>query len=172
VTNLPGVLSWCRRVFAIFVGVSATFAIAGLPVSAATGATVPVSMTFNEPKTFDFATGCLVFLEGKGLCGVGNAVPYGHATETIVFAGACGGGCDLRTVIVKAGSIYMHENASNPTCKGACASPAALPGGLTLTDVVVGGTGIFTGASGNLSGSVFGEGPQSTVKLTGTITTG
>jgi hypothetical protein len=70
------------------------------------------------------------------------------------------------------GSIYMHENASNPTCKGACASPAALPGGLTLTDVVVGGSGLFAGASGNLSGNVFGEGPQSTVTLTGAITTG
>jgi hypothetical protein len=168
VTNLPGVLSWCRRVFAIFVGLLATFGMAGVPASAATAATVPVSMTFNEPKTFDFVTGCLVFLEGRGLCGVGNAVPYGHATETIVFGGACEGGCDLRTVIVKAGSIYLHENAGNPTCRGACPSPAAL----TLTDVVMGGTGIFAGASGNLSGSVFGQGPQSTVKLTGTITTG
>ena len=50
-TNLPGVLSWCRRAFAIFVGLLATFGMAGLPASAATAATVPVSMTFNEPKT-------------------------------------------------------------------------------------------------------------------------
>jgi len=145
---------------------------AGLPALAATTTTAPVSMSFNEPKTFDFVTGCSVFVAGRGLCGVGNAVPYGHATETIVFGGACGGACDLRTVTVAAGSIYLHENASNPTCRGACASPAALPGGLTLTDVVVGGSGIFTGASGSVNGSVFGEGPQSTIKLTGTITTG
>jgi hypothetical protein len=171
-TTVSGVSSWSRRVFAICVGLWVAAGMAALPAAAATTTTAPVSMTFNEPKTFDFATGCSVFLEGPGLCGVGNAVPYGHATETILFGGACGGGCDLRTVIVSVGSIYMHENASNPTCKGACASPAALPGGLTLTDVVVGGSGLFAGASGNLSGNVFGEGPQSTVTLTGAITTG
>jgi hypothetical protein len=172
VTKVPDVSSRFRRFFTIVVSLLAIFGAAGLPASAATATTAPVSMTFNEPKNFDFVSGCSVFLQGQGLCGVGNAVPYGHATETIVFGAACGGGCDLRTVTVGAGSIYMHENASNPTCKGACASPAALPGGLTLIDVVVGGTGIFAGASGNLSGSVFGEGPQSTVKLAGTIITG
>jgi hypothetical protein len=40
----------------------------------------------------------------------------------------------------------------------------------TLTDVVVGGTGIFAGASGNQSGSVRTGGPDSAIKLSGTIT--
>lgn len=56
--------------------------------------------SLNETKQFDFASGCAVFLAGQGLCGSGVAVPYGHATETIVFGG-CGFGpvrCDLRTV--------------------------------------------------------------------------
>jgi hypothetical protein len=39
-----------------------------------------------------------------------------------------------------------------------------------LTDVIVGGTGKFTGASGNLSGSVTAAGPVSVIKLSGTIT--
>jgi hypothetical protein len=110
--------------------------------------------------------------------GTANVVPYGHATETIVF-GACGvvngSRCDLRTVSVATGSISIHEFASNFTCPGACGSPgfpAAFPGELMLTDVIAGGTGTFTGATGNLSGTVTGTGPESQIKLSGTITTG
>ena len=40
----------------------------------------------------------------------------------------------------------------------------------TLTDVVGGGTGMFAGASGNLSGSVRTGGPDSAIKLAGMIT--
>src|ERR1700682_403923 len=88
--------------------------------------TVSVSMTLNEPKHTDFVTGCAVFLAGQGLCGVGNAVPYGHATETIVFGGACGGGCDLRTVTVAGGTIVLHEHlTSNFVCQGVGAPRAS-----------------------------------------------
>jgi hypothetical protein len=43
---------------------------------------------------------------------------------------------------------------------------------LTLADVVVGGTGLFTNATGSLTGTVTGTGVQSHVQLSGTITTG
>jgi hypothetical protein len=135
--------------------------------SAAT--TVPISMTFNEPKQFDLASGCAVFLARVGLCGSGVAVPYGHATETIVFGG-CGFGsvrCDLRTVTLAGGAIFLDEFAGSFTCNNAKAGACEAP----LTDVVAGGTGTFAGATGSLTGTVTGTGPESHIQLSGTITT-
>jgi hypothetical protein len=155
------------RFIAILIGLVAAIMMAASPAGAST--TASVSMTFNEPKHMDFVSGCPVFLAGQGLCGVGNAVPYGHATETIMFGGACGGGCDLRTVTVAAGTITLHEHlTSNFVCPGVGA-PGACEA--TLADDVVGGTGLFAGATGSLSGTVTGTGPQSQIQLSGTITT-
>jgi hypothetical protein len=164
------------RVVALFIGPIAAALLVASPLAGASQAwaatTVSTSMTFTESIGSVTSSDCTVF--PGGLCGTGNVVPYGHATETIVF-GACGSRCDLRTVSVATGSISIHEFASNFTCPGACGSPgfpAAFPGELMLTDVIVGGTGIFGGATGNLSGTVTGTGPESQIKLSGTITTG
>jgi hypothetical protein len=156
-----------HRLVAVLLGLGAAALIGAAPAGAST--TASVSMTFNEPKHMDFVSGCSVFLAFQGLCGIGNAVPYGHATETIVFGGACGGGCDLRTVTVADGTIVMHEHlTSNFVCPGAGA-PGACEA--TLADEVVGGTGLFAGATGSLRGTVTGTGPQSQIQLSGTITT-
>jgi hypothetical protein len=163
------------RVIALFIGpiAAALFVASPLGASQAWAATtVSTSMTFTESIGSVNSSDCLVFPGGR--CGTGNVVPYGHATETIVF-GACGSRCDLRTVTVATGSISIQEVASNFTCPGACGSPgfpAAFPGELILTDVIVGGTGNFSGARGNLTGTVTGTGPESQIKLSGTITTG
>jgi hypothetical protein len=130
--------------------------------------TVPVSMTFNEPIVPDVHSGCAVFPDG--FCGSGQVIPLGHATETILFGGACGGNCDFRTINLAGGSIFIDEFFSNPTCPGVCQPNPAEPSSGTLTDVIVGGTGKFTGASGNLSGSVTAAGLVSVIKLSGTIT--
>jgi hypothetical protein len=53
-------------------------------------------MTFLEPIVPDIHSGCGVV--DVRLCGHGQVAPYGQATETIVFGGACGGSCDLRTI--------------------------------------------------------------------------
>lgn len=163
-----------RRIFALLVGpiaVGLSVASSLAVVSQASAATtVSVAMTFNEPKQFDFVSGCEVFLARQGLCGSGVAVPYGHATETIVFGG-CGFGavrCDLRTVTVEGGSIFLDEFAGGFTCENARAGACVAP----LDDIVAGGTGAFAGATGNLSGTVTGTGPQSQIKLQGTISAG
>jgi hypothetical protein len=157
-----------RRLFLIagLVALSGVFA----SQAAAGTTTVSVSMTFTEPIVYDIHSGCPVFPEG--FCGNGIVVPFGHATEMIQFGGACGGTCDLRTVNVAGGSIYIEETFSNFQCPGACAETRGngFPGSGTLTDVVVGGTGIFTGATGNLGGSVTVGGLQSKIQLSGTIT--
>ena len=140
------------------------------PASAAT--TVPASMTFTEPILRNINSGCPAFgLPNGGLCGNGNFLPYGHATEMIAFGAGCGGACDVRTITVAGGSIVMNEQFSNPACPGTCRSPfPGEPFRGTLTDVIVGGSGIFAGASGNLSGTVKSTGLQSQIKLSGSIT--
>jgi hypothetical protein len=92
-------------------------------------------------------------------------IPLGHATETIEFGAACGGTCDLRTISLAGGSIFAEETFSDPACPGVCQPNPAEPSSGTLTDVVVGGTGIFTGATGTLTGSVRAAGPQSQIKF-------
>jgi hypothetical protein len=158
------------RRLAFLLGLVALFAV--LAQQAAAGTTnVSVSMSFTEPFLYDANSGCPGFTEG--FCGNGVAVPFGHATEMIVFGGACGGTCDFRTVTVAGGSIYIDESFSNFQCPGVCQpgqNGRGFPGSGTLTDVVVGGTGMFVGATGNLSGSVSFAGAQSQIKLAGTIT--
>ena len=101
---------------------------------------------------------------------MGVLLPFGKATDSILFGGGCGGACDLRTVTVAGGSIFMDETFSNPACPGSCHPTPSEPASGTLTDVVVGGTGIFAGATGTLSGSVTSAGPANNIKLAGTLT--
>jgi len=150
--------------------IASLFAVAAVLASPASAATtnVSVSMSFTEPIHPDINSGCPVFPDG--FCGTGAVVPFGYATESILFGGACGGGCDLRVVNVAGGSITLHEFFGTAFCPGSCQPNPAEPFAGTLSDVVVGGTGIFAGASGNVSGRVYAAGPQSAIKLSGTIT--
>jgi hypothetical protein len=143
-----------------------TLAIAGAALAAvapgALAATdVQVQMSFTEPAV---NPGCTVT---NGVCGVGTVDPYGPATETIGFGAACSGTCDLRTVYLSSGSLFIHERALNDgTCPGPPGAPCRPSNGRVfkpfiapLGDTVVGGTGIFEGATGTLSGTVSGGGP-------------
>jgi hypothetical protein len=146
-----------------------TLAIAVLAFAsqAVANTSVSVRMTFTEPIVQNFESGCPVLPNGG--CGNGAVVPFGHANETIVGGGACGGSCDFRTVNVAGGSIFIDEFLSDPACPGSCQPNPAEPFSGTLTDVVVGGTGTFVGATGNLSGSVSANGPEALIQLSGTI---
>lgn len=165
-----------RKLAALGTGLAAlsiAFALIAAASPAIASTAVPVSMNFTEPVLHDINSGCPALgLPNGGFCGNGIVLPYGHATEMIAFGAGCGGGCDVRTISLASGTIVLDEQASNFTCPGACRSPAppGQPFSATLTDVIVSGTGTFTGASGNLSGTVTGTGLQSQVKLSGTIT--
>lgn len=163
--NLRGESSMRRLLLLLgFVAMSLAFA-----SQAAAGTTaVSVSMSFTEPIVQNVRSGCPVFPDG--FCGNGIVVPFGHATETILFGGACGGACDFRTVNLAEGSIYLDEFFSDGTCPGSCHPNPAEPGSGILTDVIVGGTGIFAGATGTLNGSVSAAGLESAIKLSGTVT--
>jgi hypothetical protein len=125
-------------------------------------------MTLVEATVPDSHSGCFVL--DHLLCGHGQVIPYGQATEMIVFGGGCGGSCDLRTITLAAGSITFEETSSNFICPGACQPNPSGPFSGTLTDIVAGGTGEFSGASGNVSGSVTAAGHVAAIKLSGTIT--
>jgi hypothetical protein len=135
---------------------------------AAADTTVSVTMTFTEPIVPGFRQGCPVVPEG--FCGIGEVIPIGHATETIEFGAGCGGDCDLRTINLAGGSIFIEETFSNFACPGVCGSRGlGFPNSGTLTDTVIGGTGIFEGATGTLTGTVKAAGLESQIKLAGTI---
>ena len=162
-----------RRIIVLMLA-SGTLALltSGFAAQASAATTVPVSMSFTEPINQDINSGCPVLgSPNGGFCGSGSFVPYGHATETLVFGAACSGTCAIRTVTVATGSIVMDEQFSNLQCPGACKHPSpGRQGSGTLTDVIVSGTGIFAGASGNLSGTVKIAGLHSQIKLSGSIT--
>jgi hypothetical protein len=130
---------------------------------------IAVRLTFAEPAVPSIKSGdCPVSPEG--FCGSGEVIPFGHATEMIDFGAGCGGTCDLRTINLAEGSVVIEETFSNGECLGSCNPSPAEPVTGTLTDVIIGGTGIFEGATGTLTGSVKAAGRQSQVKLSGTIT--
>jgi hypothetical protein len=106
----------------------------------------------------------------EGFCGSGEVIPLGHATETIDFGAGCGGTCDLRTINLAGGSIFIEETFSDGSCPGVCGSRGiGQPNSGTLIDTIIGGTGIFEGATGTLVGTVTAAGLESHIKLSGTI---
>jgi hypothetical protein len=131
--------------------------------------TTSVSMIFDENVAPGNAAGCAVLENGTGLCGHGEVVPYGQATEIILF-GACGDNCDVRTITLAGGEIILNETASSPVCPGVCQPNPGEPLSIALSDVVVGGTGQFAGVSGTLTGSVTHAGANAVIQLSGTIT--
>lgn len=143
------------------------FGLTAMPAAAATN--VSVRMTFTESLVAGDVQGCSVH---DGNCGSGEVIPLGHATETIAFFAGCGGACDFRTIDLPTGSIFLFETASDFSCPGSCTSQWPHGGAFTatLTDVIVGGTGIFSGATGNLSGTVRAAAYEAQIKLSGTIT--
>jgi len=133
------------------------------PAMAATA--IPIKITFAEgvaqqtdcPATFTF-------------CGIGQVVPLGHATETILFNGACGGACDLRIITLNNGTLILDETFSSLSCPSTCDRPGrGQPFSGVLTDVIVGSTGAYAGASGTLAGTVHVAGKSTQIKLSGTL---
>ena len=68
------------------------------------------------------------------------------------------------------GTLYFDEFFSDLSCPGSCHPNRAEPISASLNDVVSGGTGLFAGATGELTGSVKAAGLESLVQLSGTIT--
>ncbi len=162
-----------KRVLVVAVTTGAALALAA-PSFAATS--VDVKAQFNESLVKNIAIGC----PPGASCGTGQLLPFGSATENIVF----GAGidcmtitgspmCDLRTITVPQGVLVTDEVFSSPDCPGVCHSGGlGFPSSGTLTDYVLGtaSKGIFQGASGTLTGSVSGTVLATKIRLSGQIT--
>jgi hypothetical protein len=141
----------------------------GLATPAVAATAVPLTASITEPIVPAFKQGdCPVLPEG--FCGQGQVRPFGLAQDTIDFGAGCAGACDRRTIVLPQGTLYFDEFFSNLTCPGSCHPNRAEPISASLTDVVSGGTGLFAGATGTLTGSVKAAGLESLVQLSGTIT--
>jgi hypothetical protein len=133
---------------------------------------VDVSMTFTEP--FNYKDCPFVITDpatAEGFCGSGQVIPLGHATETIEFFAGSGGTSDLRTINLAEGSIFSEEVFSFIGCHGVCEvhQGNAPPFSGTLAGNIIGGTGIFEGATGHLDGLVRAAGKANAIKLAGTV---
>ena len=148
----------------LFLGMLTLLAAFAFPVRAATA--IPIKMTFVEavPKQ----AGCTRPFD---ICGTGEVVPLGQATETIQFGVACGGACDLRIITLADGTLIVEETEHGGSCPGNCSNRPGygLPGMGPITDVIVGGTGVYAGASGSLTGTVHLAGNSTQIKLAGTL---
>jgi len=160
-----------RGLVVVFVAVLVTFAPA---TGAWANTTTFVSATFSEPAQVDFHDNCPAFPEG--FCGTGKVRPFGQATEMIEFGAGCGGTCDLRTITLDEGQLFLEETVVGDCPSGSCHHGPVEGGGTgSLTDVVIGGTGLFEGATGELTGTVRGAvsnarpAGASVVQLFGTI---
>jgi hypothetical protein len=149
----------------LFLGMLALLAAFAFPVQAATA--IPIKMTFVEavPKQ----AGCTRPFD---ICGTGEVVPLGQATETIQFGVACGGACDLRIITLVDGTLIVNETEEpGGSCPGNCSNRPGYgqPGMGPISDVIVGGTGAYAGASGSLTGTVHLAGNSTQIKLAGTL---
>jgi hypothetical protein len=155
-----------RQLVAVAAVVAAIGAVAAAP---ATG--VPVSLHVVESlkaPPFTFPTCPDIGLDVN--CGTGEFRPFGRV-DSIVSIGACGDTCNIRWITAPQGTIVLREIASDFSCPGACAT--AWPHGgsfyAILTATVVGGDGIFEGATGSLTGTLKAVALQAQITYSGEI---
>ncbi len=160
-----------KRLLAPLLAAGALFLSPAFASPALAATTTPVSMTLVEAVAPGASAGCAVLQNGTGFCGRGEVIPYGQATEIVLFNGGCGGNnCFIHTITLAGGEITFTTAESSRSCPGVCQPNPGEPFSAALTGVVVGGTGQFAGAGGTLTGSVTHAGAVAVVQLSGTIT--
>jgi hypothetical protein len=96
-------------------------------------------MTLAEPIQPGIVQGCPIS-PMDGLCGSGEVIPFGPATDTVIFGAGIWQGCDQRTINLPEGSLIFDELFSNPTCP-VCGIPGReQPAAGAVVDTVVSGT--------------------------------
>jgi hypothetical protein len=104
-------------------------------------------------------------------CGTANIAGVGHLTTQMIVFNACGPNCHLRTITFEDGSkLFVQESIVNTISPGNSASAGAnAPLFLEISQTIVGGTGIFAGATGSGTGRVNTQ-AGAVITASGTIT--
>ena len=115
-------------------------------------------------------------------CGNASISGFGYSEDQVGVFNACGVGCHIRTVTFPDGSTLVLRTVDQPgpfafTSPGSSGThgynSAGLPGNpnfLEISETVIGGTGMFAGATGGGTGTVKVTGGVAIGKTTGTIT--
>jgi hypothetical protein len=158
----------------LVVGVAGAWLALATPSSAAT--VLDFHATFVEPAGGPVHT---PFECPPGTsCGTANLGLLGHGSSVVAF-GACGPTCSIRTITLTDGSqlvIFEYGDLSefaSPGSSGAHGYTAfGLPGNpqfLAITLTIMGGNGVFEGASGTATGTVKVAGGVGIITVSGTI---
>ena len=104
-------------------------------------------------------------------CGTANIAGVGHLTTQMVVFNACGPNCNLRTITFEDGStLLIQESIVNTISPGSSSNAGAnAPLFFEISQTIVGGTGIFAGATGSGTGRV-NVTAGAIITATGTIT--
>lgn len=111
-------------------------------------------------------------------CGTANLGLLGHGSSVVAF-GACGPTCSIRTITLVDGSqlvIFEYGNLAEFASPGNSGQHGyiafGLPGNpqfLAVTLTIMGGNGVFEGASGTATGTVKVAGGIAIITISGTI---
>jgi hypothetical protein len=106
-----------------------------------------------------------------GSCGSATISELGHVAQQCVQFDACGPNCEVRTITFDDGStLVSHESIVGVVSPGeSSAAGANAPMFLDITQTIVGGTGLFAGATGSGTGRV-NLAANAVITASGTIT--
>ena len=106
-----------------------------------------------------------------GSCGSATVSGFGHVGFQCVEFDACGPNCHIRTVTFADGStLLIRESVVNVVSPGnSSAAGAKAPLFLEISQTILGGTGMFAGATGSGTGRV-NVAANSVITAAGTIT--
>ena len=104
-------------------------------------------------------------------CGSATISGFGHVAYQLVRFNACGPNCHIRTITFDDGStLLIQESVIETVSPGRSANAGAnAPIFLNISQTILGGTGIFEGATGSGSGRV-NTVADSIIHTSGTIT--
>jgi hypothetical protein len=152
------------------VGKLLRLAIALTLVAAALAAPAAAETTLTYHVTFVENAGGQATCPPGTSCGTANIAGVGHLTTQMIVFNACGPNCHLRTITFDDGSkLFVQESIVNTILPGNSETAGGKALFFEISQTIVGGTGIFEGATGSGTGRV-NVTAGSIITASGTIT--
>ena len=147
------------------------FAVAAIAASLAVAAPASAETTLTYQATFVENAGGQATCPPGTSCGSATISGFGHVAYQIVRFNACGPNCHIRTITFDDGStLRIRESVTGTVLPGSSAKAGAnAPTFLEISQTILGGTGIFEGATGSGTGRV-NLAADAIIHASGTIT--